>query len=81
MWSAVAQRYNAGFSIERARVRIPFALVSKLHRFCSLHVALVHSAVFEYLAINSGGNMSERSSRSNCSAARILPSEVELVPE
>ena len=44
-WSAVAQRSNAGLAIKGARVRIPFATVSKFEHFGSLHDAPVHSAV------------------------------------
>ena len=57
--NAVAQRYNAGLAIERARVRILFATVSKFGHFRSLHDAQVHpSCINEYLAIDDGGNMS-----------------------
>ena len=44
-WSAVALQWNAGLAIERARVRILFATVSKFGYFSSLHDAPVHSAV------------------------------------
>ena len=46
-------------TIERARVRTPFATVSKFGHFRSLHAASVDSAVPEYLAIDSGGHVSE----------------------
>ena len=42
--SIVALRYNAGLSIESIWVRIPFAAVSKVGHFRSLHNAPVHSA-------------------------------------
>ena len=45
LWSAVAQRYNAGLAIKRARVRIPFDTVEKFGHFLSLHDASVDSAV------------------------------------
>ena len=45
LWSAVAQRKNAGLTTERARVRIPLAIVAKFGHFRSLHDAPVHSAV------------------------------------
>ena len=54
---AVAQRCNARLTIERARVRIPFATILKIGYFRSLHDASVHSAVNEYPAIDSGGNV------------------------
>ena len=44
-------------SQSRSRVRIPFAAVSELGHFRSLHDAPVHSA--EYLTIDGDGNVSE----------------------
>ena len=41
LWSAVAQRQNAGLAIERTLVRIPFAAFLKLQHFFSLHDAPV----------------------------------------
>ena len=38
-------RRNAGLAIEKTRVRIPFAIVSKFGHFRSLHDASVDSAV------------------------------------
>ena len=59
-----------------------FATISKLGRFCSLHDAPSSlSCINEYLALNSGGNVSELSSRINCCIARMLPREAELVSE
>ena len=58
----VAQRYNAGLSFEKARVRIPFATVSKLGHFRSLHDAPVrgeNGSINEYSATDCGGNVSE----------------------
>ena len=37
----------------------PFAIVSEFGLFRSIHDTLVHSAVYEYLAIDGGGNLSE----------------------
>ena len=37
----------------------------------------VHSAVNEYLSIDSGGNMSDLVFARNCSVARMLPGEAE----
>ena len=39
------------------------------------------SCINEYLAIDGGGNVIEWYSRYNCCVARMLPREVELVPE
>ena len=44
-WSTVALQQNTGLAIERARIRIPFATISKHGHFRSLHDAPVHSAV------------------------------------
>ena len=41
----------------------------------------VDSAVNEYLAIDSGGNVSDLVLAHNCSVARMLPGEAELVSE
>ena len=43
--------------------------------------ALVDSVVYEYLAIESGGNVSDLVVARNCCMARILPGEAELVSE
>ena len=60
VWSTVAQRYVARLAIERARVRITFATVSKFVDFRSLHDAPSSlSCINEYLAIDGCENMSE----------------------
>ena len=43
--------------------------------------APVDSAVFEYLAIDSGGNVSDLVLARSCFLARMLPGEAELVSE
>ena len=60
VWSAVAQRYNAGLAMKRALVRIPFATVLKVGHFRFLHdVPVPLRCINEYLAIDSGRNVSE----------------------
>ena len=61
----------------------PFATISKFGHFCSLHDAPVHSelCINEYLAIDSGGNVSGIVFALNCCMARMLLREVELVSE
>ena len=41
----------------------------------------VSSHVYEYLAIDSGGNVSDLVLARNCCLARMLPGEAELVSE
>ena len=53
----------------------PFAAVSKIGYFRSL------SCINEYLAIDSGGNVSDLALARNCCLARMLPGEAELVSE
>ena len=55
----------------------PFATVWKIGHWrpCSL------SCINEYLAIDSGGNMSDLVFARNCCMARMLPGEAELVSE
>ena len=43
--------------------------------------ALIDSAVNEYLAIDSGGNVSDLVLAHNCCLARMIPGEAELVSE
>ena len=62
MWSTVAQLGRMQDSQSReTRFESSFATVSKFGHFLSLHDAPVHSelCINEYLAINSGGNVSE----------------------
>ena len=81
-WSAVAQWWNAGPAIQWARVRIPFATVLEIGHFRSLHWRPCWlSCINEYLAIDSGGNVSDLVLAHNCCLARILPGEAELVSE
>ena len=60
---------------------------SPLPSFRSLGIVILSttpqslSCMNEYLAKDSGGNVSEQSSRVNCSVARMLPREAELVSE
>ena len=54
-----AQRYKAGLAIERARVRIHFAAVSKIRHFHSLHDTSAHSLYKKYLTIDGSGTVSE----------------------
>ena len=53
----------------------PFATVSKIAHFRSL------SCINEYLAIDSGGNVSDLVAARNCCMARMLPEEAEMVSE
>ena len=55
----------------------PFATVSKIGHFSftSLHCSL--SCINEYLAIDSGGNVSDLVLARNCCLARMLPGEAE----
>ena len=52
-----------------------FATVSKIGHFRYLH------CINEYLAIDSGGNVSDLALARNCCMARMLPGEAELVSE
>ena len=55
-----------------------FVTVSKIGHFRSLHSL---SCINEYLAIDSGGNVSDLALARNCCLARMLPGEAELVSE
>ena len=55
----------------------PLATVSKFGHFRYLHYVSVNSAVNEYLAIDSGGNVSDLVFARNCSVARMLPGEAD----
>ena len=69
----------AGLAIERARVRIPFATVSKLGHFRTLHWHPCWlSCINEYLAIDSGGNFTWLFLARNCCLTRILPPREKL---
>ena len=60
----------------------PFATISKIGHFRSLHWRPSSlSCINEYLAIDSGGNVSDLVFARNCSIARMLPGEAELVLE
>ena len=60
----------------------PFAAVSKIGHFDSLHWRPWWlSCINEYLAIDSGGNVSDVVLVRNCSLARMLPGGAELVSE
>ena len=60
----------------------PFATVSKIGYFRSLHWRPSwFSCINEYLAIDSGGHVSDLVFARNCSIARMLPGEAELVSE
>ena len=56
----------------------PFTTISKIGH---LLLSIVDSAVNEYLAIDSGGNVSDLVVARNCCLARMLPGEAELVSE
>ena len=59
-----------------------FATVSKIGRFRSLHWRSSWlSCINEYLAIDSGGNVNDLVFARNCSIARMLPEEADLVSE
>ena len=58
------------------------ATVSKIRHFRSLHWRPCSlSCINEYLAIDSGGNVSDLALAGNCCLARMLPGEAELVSE
>ena len=60
----------------------PFATVSKIGHFRSLHWRPSWlSCINEYLAIDSGGHVSDLVVARNCCMARMLPGEAELVSE
>ena len=60
----------------------PFATVSKIGHFHSLHWRPSWlSCINEYLAIDSGGNVSDLVLAHNCCLTRTLPWEAELVSE
>ena len=60
----------------------PFATVSNFGHFRSLHWCPSSlSGIDEYLAIDSGGNVSDLLVARNCCLARMLPREAELVSE
>ena len=60
----------------------PFATVSKIGHFRSLHWRPCSlSCINEYLAIDSGGNVSDFALARNCCLARMLPGEAELVSD
>ena len=60
----------------------PFVTVSKIGHFRSLHWRPCSlSCINEYLAIDSGGNVSDLALARNCCLARMLPGEAELVSE
>ena len=60
----------------------PFATVSKIGHFSSLHWRPSWlSCINEYLAIDSGGNVSDLVVARNCCMARMLSGEAELVSE
>ena len=60
----------------------PLASVSKIGHFRSLHCGPSWlSCINEYVAIDSGGHVSELVLARNCCLARMLPGEAELVSE
>ena len=60
----------------------PFATVSKVGHFRSLHWrSSSFSCINEYLAIDSGWNVSDLVVARNCCIARMLPGEAELVSD
>ena len=60
----------------------PFATVSKIGHFRSLHCGPSWlSCINEYLAIDSGGHVSDLVLARNCCLTRMLPGEAELVSE
>ena len=60
----------------------PFATISKIGHFRSLHCGPSWlSCINEYLAIDSGGHVSDLVLARNCCLTRMLPGEAELVSE
>ena len=60
----------------------PFATVSKIGHFRSLHCGPSWlSCINEYLAIDSGGHVGDLVLARNCCLTRMLPGEAELVSE
>ena len=60
----------------------PFATASKIGHFRSLHWhPSLLTCMNEYLAIDSGGNVSDIVVARNCCMARMFPGEAELVSE
>ena len=57
-----------------------FVTISKIGYFRSLHFRSL-SCINEYLAIDSGGNVSDLALARNCCLARMIPGEAELVSE
>ena len=71
-----------GQSIKWARVRTTFATVSKIGHFRFLHWRPSWlSCINEYLAIYSGGHVSDLVVARNCCMVRTLPGEAELLSE
>ena len=82
LWSAVAQLLNAWLAIERARVRIPLCYRFEVWAFLFSSRRLSRpSCINEYLAIDSGGNVSGLVVAHNCCMTRMLPGEAKLVSE
>ena len=72
-WGTVAQRLDRRTLNRENPCSNYFVAVSKLWQIRPPHVATVHSAVNEYLATDSAGYMTEKSSRSNFSVAECFP--------
>ena len=88
----VTQHLNVehGNSVVECRTRnrasrgfeFPFATISKIEHFRSLHWRPSWlSCINEYLATDSGGNVSDLVVARNCCMARMLPGEAEFVSE
>ena len=72
---------NANMLIDIMGSSPPFLLFRRLGIFVLFTDAPVDSAVNEYLAIDSGGNVSDLVVARNCCLARMVPREAELVSE
>ena len=72
---------NAGLAIKWARVRIPLCYRFEDWAFSFSPLTPQLTQLYEYLAIDSGGNVSHLDFARNCSIARMLPGEAELVSE
>ena len=82
MWSAVASGRMPDSQSSEPGFEPPFATVSKIGHFRSLHCGPSRlSCINEYLAIDSGGHVSDLVLARNCCLTRMLPGEAELVSE
>ena len=80
---AVAQRYNAGLATEREHTVFESTLCYRFEAwpFFAIPTMPQSTQLYEYLAIDSGGNVSDIVFARHCCVARMLPGEVELVSQ